>query len=441
MFIRNCQKLFLLFLLLSYSAVSETTNVNVIDIEDVWSGHPVNFSLLTHPPKQFAAFYNADRQMTVVSRNLDETTWNRVELPEAVYWDSHNYITMIVDEDGYIHLSGNMHVDPLVYFRTREPLDITTFERAPMVGELENRTTYPQFMRGPDNILLFRYRDGSSGSGNEIFNQYDLETQTWSRLLDQPLVDGEGKQNAYFFGPLTGPDGYYHLCWVWRVTYHAETNNNPSYARSRDLIHWENSRGEALTLPITFDTSDIVDPIPPEGGVINGNVRLGFDLEDRPVVTYHKFDEDGNTQLYNTRLEDGSWVVYQASDWDYRWWFHGGGSLNFEIRINPVRREGNILTQTWTHSQYGTQRWRLDPETLHFAEQLELIPDNIPAKLREVRSDFPGMRVNFQNDSGRAEKAGVQYVLRWETLDSHRDRPREEPHPEPSQLQLYRIGP
>ena len=412
-----------------------------IFIEDVWAGHPVGFALLTHAPMQFAAYYNADRDMVVVSRYLHEREWTRVVLPEAVVWDSHNYITMTVDDDGYVHLSGNMHVDPLVYFRTQEPMDITTFERIPsMVGTLENRVTYPRFLRGPDNILLYNYRDGSSGSGNEVYNRYDHATQTWHRLLDEPLVDGEGQRNAYFDGPHLGPDGYFHMSWVWRDSYLAETNSHPSYARSKDLVHWENSRGEALELPITYATSDVVDPVPPLGGIINGNVKVGFDLDDRVIVSYHKYDEDGLTQLYNARSENGEWVIYQSSDWDYRWEFGGGGSIPFEVRVQPVQvEEDGTLAQTWGHSQYGTQRWRLDPDTLQPVERLELPPNPVPAALRGVRSDFPGMQVRIRHDSGEPEADGVYYFLRWETLGQNRDLPREEPWPEPSQLELYRI--
>ena len=47
-----------------------------------------------------------------------------VRLPSQVAWDSHNYITMTADRDGYLHLSGNMHVAPLVYFGTAKPYDI-----------------------------------------------------------------------------------------------------------------------------------------------------------------------------------------------------------------------------------------------------------------------------------------------------------------------------
>ena len=53
------------------------------------------------------------------------------------------------------------------------------------------------------------------------------------------LFDGQGRRNAYPLGPVTGPDGRFHVVWVWRDTPDCATNNNLSYARSRDLIHWE----------------------------------------------------------------------------------------------------------------------------------------------------------------------------------------------------------
>src|SRR5687767_4787221 len=81
----------------------------VIDVAPVWAGHPVGFALLTHKDRQFVAFYDDQRRMTVGARKRNEDTWRLVRLPETVGWDSHNYITMTVDDDGYLHLSGNLH--------------------------------------------------------------------------------------------------------------------------------------------------------------------------------------------------------------------------------------------------------------------------------------------------------------------------------------------
>lgn len=83
-------------------------------------------------------------------------------------WDSHNYVTLAVDSAGQIHVSGNMHCVPIVYFRTERPGDITRFRQFPaMVGRNEQRCTYPRFLHGPKGELIFTYRDGRSGSGDQ----------------------------------------------------------------------------------------------------------------------------------------------------------------------------------------------------------------------------------------------------------------------------------
>ena len=123
--------------------------VESLDISPVWSGHPVGFCLYTHKDVQLAAFYDADRNMTVAKRRLDAREWEFARLPEQVQWDSHNSIVMTVDDRDFIHLSGNMHVKPLVYFRTKAPLDITTFERAPMVGNGKAKLPIPSSCAAP----------------------------------------------------------------------------------------------------------------------------------------------------------------------------------------------------------------------------------------------------------------------------------------------------
>ena len=238
--------------------------------------------------------------MVVGQRNLDEDNFHLHILP-ATYretpggtstvlgWDSHNSVTLGIDKDGFIHLSGNVHVHPLTYFRSTKPNDISTLEQIfEMVGTEEKRTTYPHFMLTKEGELLYHYRDGGSGNGNEIYNIYDCETKNWSRLLDTPLTDGQGLMNAYQTQPTLLKDGWYHMYWVWRDTPDCSTNHDLSYMKSPDLKNWYNAFDEPIQMPATLDEKSlIVDPIPPEGGIINLAAKIFLDEKKNPVFVYH----------------------------------------------------------------------------------------------------------------------------------------------------------
>jgi len=412
-----------------------------IEISKVWSGHPVGFCLLTTKTRQFAAFYDDKRQLTVVGRDLGSDTWQqRKVLDTSVGWDSHNYVTMAEDADGYLHLSGNMHCVPLIYYRTEKPGDVTSFVRVKsMVGRNEKRCTYPRFMNGPDGVFVFHYRDGSSGNGNEIYNMYDHATRTWKRMLDQPLTDGQGKVNAYANGPKLGPDGRYHLLWMWRVHGGCETNHQLSYARSADLKHWETIDGTPLTLPITPITKGVVvDPTPVKKGMINMGHSIGFDAEKRAVLTYHKYDANGKSQIYNARFENGKWVLHQATNWDYRWQFSGGGSVPCEVRGGSMTvQDDGTLRQTLSHKKFGGGLFEVDPISLKAGKKIPTKPTR-PRELGRKELPIPGIGVRWGGSKGTTPE-GERHYLRWETLGSNRDRARAGPPPPPSTLKLYVI--
>ena len=416
-----------------------------IDVEPVWSAHPVGFSLITHKGRQFAAYYDANRRMTVAFRPLPARKWTLHKLPRTTGWDSHNYVTMAIDGDDHIHLSGDMHCVPLFYMRTTRRLDPTSFERvANMVGpKRERRVTYPVFMRGAKGELIFRYRDGGSGNGDDLYNVYDLKTRKWRRLMAAPLTSGQGKMNAYCTRPALGPDGMFHMVWVWRDTPDAATNHHLSYARSPDMVRWETSAGKPLKLPITIDNADVIDPVPPRGGMINGNTRIGFDSQNRPVVTYHKYDSAGDTQVYSARLEGGRWRIYQTSDWKgYRWDFGGGGAIGFEVRVGGVQPAGGGRLSLGYRNKHGSGTWVLDEKTLRPVKGAAAPKgprQALPPAILKLESKFPGMSKRVAGDLGQVGRGGVRYVMTWESLQPFRDRRRKGDLPKPSMLRVIKI--
>jgi hypothetical protein len=414
---------------------------------EVWSGHPVGFDVLARDGHVFVAYYDAERRMTVAHQPPGSARWTRTRLDSEIGWDSHNYLRMTLDAEGYLHLAGNMHVSPLVYFRSQEPYDAESLRRIEtMVDEsTEQRTTYPRFMRDKQGRLIFRYRNGESGDGNEIYNIYNAETQEWRRLLDEPLTDGEGQHNAYFDGPMIGPDGRWHLAWVWRENADAATNHDLSYAVSDNLQDWETSTGRDLTLPMTLGEAQVVDPVPIRGGLINGVARLGFDHRDRQTITYHKYGDEGHSQIYVARAEEGGeWDIHQISDWeDYRWDFGGGGSIPFDVRVGRVEPDepGQLAVDVFRRD-IGWRTWELDAETLEKTGRRRRETAGLPAGVQrtpDVSVSRPDaqMRMQYRDTHGGGNSVGVRYLISWATLGRNRDRPRDF-IPPPSTLKFYR---
>jgi hypothetical protein len=159
----------LVFTLAPVSAASQFKLEKSIDIATVPAGFPVGFCLLTDGARQYVAYYDHQRRMTIASRTVDSDTWQSKVLPTQVGWDSHNYITMAIDRDGHLHVSGNMHAVKLIYFRTEKPADITTLKRFSMTGKLEGRATYPRFMTDHNGTLIFTYHKSDANGNMQIY--------------------------------------------------------------------------------------------------------------------------------------------------------------------------------------------------------------------------------------------------------------------------------
>ncbi len=278
-----------------------------------------------------------------------------------------------------------------------------------------------------------------------------LDSGEWTHHRLPVMLDGQGERSAYG-GPRLGPDGRWHCFWVWRETPDAETTNIVAYMRSENLRDWETAAGEELELPITADNEKVaVDPVEPGNGLLNSIKAHGWDSQDRPIVSYHKYDEQGNSQIYNARYENGRWRIVQATDWDFRWDFSGTGALNEQIGTQGPEPAGagQLHQRVWS-GERGSQRRVLDERTLEPVEDPEQVEavgeaDGLAAWQRErsdPESEFAArpMQVHWISDKGEAAEPGVEYWLRWEVGPRNRDQPVSEPWPEPTMLRLYRAG-
>lgn len=428
--------LFILFFLPCPVDSANIILMEKLDIAQVWAGHPVNFAIRTTEKLQCVAFYNTNRRMVVASRSPDSTSWKYTELPTTTGWDSHNYIAMAIDDSGYIHISGNMHNVNLIYFRSKKPWNTDSFESPGMIGTLENSITYPEFIEGPNNQLFFQYRTGGSGNGITICNSYDTKTKKWTRLTSKGLFDGENKVSAYHISPVLGPDNFFHIVWMWRETPVANTNFHISHMKSSDLITWQTMSGKSISIPVKTSTPDVVvDPISSGRGLINMDYWISWDRLNRAVITYHRYDDNNISQIFNTRWENGKWKIYQTSNWtNFKWNLDREGSLSHDIAATLLSIDENgELIQDYVYPNQKMKRWILNEETLKPQSDIVYESPQAMRELYEVESTFPGLQVNRIRDG--------EYYLRWETMPINQDKSRPDgTYPPASTLRVYRFS-
>ncbi len=422
---------------LPVSKLNIASEVEAIDF--TWSGHRVYAQMIQRGEHQFIIYYDASRQMTIAHRKHQRTPWRYQKVDSFVGWDSHNYATLDVDEQGYIHVLGNMHNDQLVYYRSTIPWNVRSLEKVDYMISLEreHNVTYPRFLHDANGTLIAIYRLGGSGDGRYYYHGYDVETRTWRLLHDKEFFNGEGERGAYYEGPHLGPDGLFHMIWVWRETPSAATNNNLSYVRSPDLINWEDSNGEPVQLPLIRSTGEIVDPIPTFAGLLNGQKKLGFDADDLPMISYYKHDSAGDTQIMLARKSGKGWTTHQISDWtDSKQDLDRGGSLSVSVLVPQkpfMAEDGTIRVRVMRDG--NAIEFTVDPNSNKRVETGSYEP--FPSAIADFQ-DNPELRQYVVQAQGVAEDASHDFYLSWEANPTNQDQARGD-IPAPSTLRLHKV--
>lgn len=299
-----------------------------------------NNSLVTHGNEQYICYYDADGYVTLGKRKLCSKEW---QLQRSQYkgkvTDGHNIISMMVDGDGYVHVSFDHHGNRLNYCRGIAPGSLTLGDKEAMTGVDEGNVTYPEFYTLKGGDLLFVYRSGASGRGNLVMNRYDLKTRKWSRVQDV-LIDGENERNAYW-QLYVDERGVIHLSWVWRETWMVETNHDLCYARSEDGGKtWKKSTGEVYELPIRLANAEYACRIPQGSELIN-QTSMSTDKKGHPYIATYWRSEDSDVPQYRLVWNDGKgWQEAQVSDRRTPFTLKGGGTKMIPIARPRIVTDG-----------------------------------------------------------------------------------------------------
>jgi hypothetical protein len=378
-----------------------------LDIAPVWSVHYIGQPVLvTRSGYQYVLYYDQDRHVAIAQRKLDSRHWNFYTFPEVQGWASsaHCNLSLAIDGAGHIHASAynrgfTKTRAGAIYYRSATPHNISRWNNPPIP---EGRGYhYQTFVQSWNNGLMCKFRDGSAVKGENLWTVYDQTTGNWGACK---VFTAGMETNEYAYNNMVlGPDGYVHAAYVWSDAKSPDSFHNLCHVRSKNLQNWETIDGKQLSTPLKSDTEGpIVCPVPRNSGMLN-NPGIGFTSSKKPVITYQRFDTDGNTQFYNAQFVSGTWQSVAATAWKYRWRFVASGPG--EIGVSPVQPigEGKLL-QKFHHIKYGQGAIVLDENTLMplgSTYEYTLVPSSNLKLKRTLRasSEMPGFEAAKASDS------------------------------------------
>ena len=347
-------------LAVSMLAASLTAQVRIVPIASGLAKNQVNAvifrknSVTSFRGKQYAAYYDPDSNVVVAKRDLSSTEWMITKTGfTGDTRDAHNSISIAIDGKGYLHLAWGNHNTKLNYARSAKP-ETPEFVRTAMVGEKEDRVSYPEFYSMPNGDLVFLYRDGASGNGDLVLNRFESKTARWSRVQDK-LIDGERTRNAY---PQIAVDrkGAIHISWVWRETPDVATNHDLCYARSDDGGKtWRRSNGETYQLPITEATAEYIWKIPQNSELIN-QTSMTADESGRPYIATYWRNADSNVPQYRVVYSDGKeWRMSQVGARKTPFTLSGGGTKRIPISRPQILVDGKRVIVIFRDAERGSR--------------------------------------------------------------------------------------
>ena len=287
------------------SDYSDSRIVSVANVDICPQVNTATFCLYTaeHDGKlyQYIAYYDHHHQLCVAQRIKTGSSWSTftyVKLDSFIGYDGHNYIRMIIDNEGYLHLCANMHTDPLNYWRFTHPYSIEHYVKKPMTGMDEDSVTYPFFIRLHSGQIMFAYRNGVSGNGDHYVNFLQNGQWTDHRMIFNGTNTSKsayccgmiGDFNGVFYNSYTGD---YDLFFAWRDNHDPMSTGKLCYMRTKDFKQFYNISNESVSLPVqSTNINIIIDAVDYNGGLINSFWRVLQAGSSGTLFCYHKYESN-----------------------------------------------------------------------------------------------------------------------------------------------------
>lgn len=302
--------------------------------------------ILTYNGYQYTCFWNTSRRVILARRQLPSGTWNKIEISTYTNTidDAHNTISLgICPNDGTLHVAFDHHGSDLHYIRSVTGLvtnpggvawETASFQpwTSYLGGTKVTLVTYPRFITTPNGGMLFEYRYGTSGSGDQMLWEYN--NGSWTNL--GKYIDGISDSiNAYPHG-LEYQGSRLHMTWCYRATPDASTNFDLYYIYSDDNGRtWRNNAGASVGVTgSTFIRSN------------SSGIRVWTISQNRGLINQEHMTVDNAGRVHvllshmpDSQPDDSNFTSARTKSQFFHYWRNTNGTwtrtaMNFPVILN-----------------------------------------------------------------------------------------------------------
>lgn len=401
-----------------------------LEVGTAWSGvNIVPAAFQSGGGRLVVAYIDQDRWLTLARADAKsgEVCQTRLSF-RFPGWDSHNTISLARAPDGSVHLAVSIHDSKLFYARSSDDTleDVTT---SSVVGADEDQVTTPWFLRNAAGDLVLFYRDGKSGAGRWISDEW--KDGKWRRVGEAfAEKDDRGTVSAYPSNVITQPHEASHMAIVWRRTPPDVANNFAvGYARTTDFQKWSGYFGKPTVGPVGPKQIDIVDE-PGEGSGLLNSARLLLAPDHSPVIIYLRYGGNNTDAVIAARPGPKGWIRREIAVSSRRTPVGGLGTMR-GLPITSAAADDRGVG--WISVFFPPDERRVVRIDLMTLEQITSAPqansnrqqdDPKPAKI-----PVPAGMASPQNFSRRILENGFdgagRGLLTWYAQPSNQDQPRD----------------
>ena len=260
----------------------------------------------------------------IMKKNVMTGEWSKFDLSTVpgnplaspTVQDSHNIYSVGVTKDGYLLVSGNMHVNACRCIISTNPHDINSWQAITYTDS--ERVTYPRFVKYPDGTTQAFWREGTSSNGQYYSAIFNDTTKIFG--AKRQFIQTDLTVNAYEQRIGVDRFGRLHICFGLRESGAvADSNRGLFYARSSDKgATWTNATGSAnYPLPLTEANSEKIVDVPLFTGYVN-QCGGACDFSGRYHTAIWQNDENNLTQIMHIWFDGSVWQREIVSKFDFK---------------------------------------------------------------------------------------------------------------------------